>query len=108
MKHYMIQPDGAIVETEDVLEWARWLEKHHRDRKVAQTDSLRPPPGWQVSTVFLGLEHGHDSEGKPLLWETMVFGGPLDEECERYSSVEAARVGHDAMVERCKVASNLN
>jgi hypothetical protein len=31
----------------------------------------------------------------------MVFGGPNDEEQERYSTEEEAKAGHAAMVERC-------
>lgn len=26
-----------------------------------------------ISTVFLGLDHRFVSEGKPILWETMIF-----------------------------------
>ena len=27
-------------------------------------------------TVFLGLDHDFLDRGDPILWETMVFGGP--------------------------------
>lgn len=34
--------------------------------------------------------------------ETMVFGGPLDAEMERYSTWDEAVAGHAAMVARCE------
>lgn len=54
-----------------------------------------------VSTVFLGLDHAHNG-GPPVLWETMVFGGDLDGEQERYTSRADAVAGHAAMVARVK------
>lgn len=57
-----------------------------------------------MSTVFLGLDHSHTSKGLPVLWETMVFGGPLDQEMDRYTSREDAVEGHEAMVKRVRAA----
>lgn len=56
-----------------------------------------------VSTVFLRLDHRFGS-GPPVLFETMVFGGPLGEEQDRYCTHEEAKAGHMAMVERVKDA----
>ena len=52
-----------------------------------------------VSTVFLGLDHSF-GEGPPLLFETMVFGGDMDQEEDRYTTYDQAEAGHKAMVER--------
>lgn len=49
-----------------------------------------------VSTVFLVIDHAW--QGPPLLFETMVFGGPFDGTQERYSTWERAAVGHQAAV----------
>lgn len=58
-----------------------------------------------VSTVRLSIDHGHG--GVPLWFETMVFAhdgtditewGELD--CDRYTTEEQARAGHDVIVER--------
>ena len=51
--------------------------------------------GVRVSTVFLHVAHGARG-GKPLLYETMVFGVG-DEMKERYTSREEAVEGHDSM-----------
>ena len=50
----------------DLMEWARWFET--ADRVVARTD-VGP---LRVSTVFLGMDHSW--EGRPHLFETMIFG----------------------------------
>lgn len=52
----------------------------------------------QVSTVWLGLNHNWAPQGPPLIFETMVFGGPLDEEQVRYPTESQAQMGHRAMV----------
>lgn len=58
----------------------------------------------RISTVFLVIDHGLGNV--PILWETMVFGGPLDMEQERYASREAALEGHQAMTARVLAALN--
>lgn len=56
--------------------------------------------GIRVSTVFLGLDHNLGGYGPPLLFETMVFGGPLNEHCIRYSTVDQAAHGHAQLCKR--------
>lgn len=51
-----------------------------------------------VSTVFLGIDHSHGIGDTPILFETMVFGGFLDQEIMRYETYEEALKGHEAMV----------
>jgi hypothetical protein len=89
--------DGHKVKVvSNLIEWAKGLEK--QDRRVARTSVGKV----EVSTVFLGLDHSFG--GKPLWFETMVFGGSLDQEQERYTTWEEAEAGHAAMVERVKAA----
>lgn len=59
----------------------------------------------EVSTVFLGIDHGFLGHGK-LFFETMVFGGPEDGEMERYTTYEQAELGHKRMVEKIKATLN--
>lgn len=99
---YILDADGNPVPCLDTLEWARWFEGAFR--RVAFTD-LGEVLG-QVSTVFLGLDHNFNPmrdplSYRPVLWETMVFGGLHDGEMCRYDSLEAAQRGHEAMVQRC-------
>lgn len=50
-----------------------------------------------VSTVFLVIDSGF-MEPEPVLWETMVFGGPMDAYDWRYKSRQEARLGHKIVV----------
>ena len=80
----------------DLLPWARWYET--ADRQLAETRIEQT----RISTVFLGLDHSFGLDGPPVLWETMVFGGKLDEEQCRYTSKDDALTGHARMVKRVK------
>lgn len=53
----------------------------------------------EVSTVFLGIDHGWD--GIPLWFETMTFG-PVGEHCWRYTTWDEAERGHAAMVRQVR------
>ena len=86
--------DGHNTKKVDVETWAKGLTDNPR---VAKT-KIR---NITISTVFLGLNHNW-GDGDPLLFETMVFGGKLDEEQDRYSTWEEAEVGHKKMVEKVK------
>lgn len=60
-------------------------------RRVAE-DTVR---GAYISTVFLALDHRFMSEGKPILFETMIFGDKKYEDYqERYCTWDEAIEGH--------------
>lgn len=93
--HYILE-NGEVYPV-DLMDWAKWIEDDtdFSKRRIDQTyigDS-------EVSTVFLGLDHNW-SGGAPILFETLVFGGKLDGEMNRYSSLEDAKAGHLEMVGR--------
>ncbi len=98
--HYILK-DGEPVFEPDVLAWAAWFEANIDKRAVAR-DEL--PGGVVVSTVFLSLDHSFTG-GTPVLWETMVFGGPMDAYLDRYRTKEAALEGHAAILEQVRAAS---
>jgi hypothetical protein len=88
---------GDEIQAVDVLTWARWFETHFEDRVIARTIIT---PDIQVSTVFLGIDHNFCEVGSPIIFETMVFGGFLDQEQIRYATSAEAREGHRRMVAR--------
>ena len=88
---YILDPDGQPQLVEDVLEWARWLETSNTERIVVQTEL---DGDILISTVFLALDHSFGRELQPILWETMIFGGPHDGYQERYTSHADAEAGH--------------
>jgi hypothetical protein len=98
IKHYIL--DGHNAVPVDMLTWARSFSEC--DRTVARETVC----GCEVSTVFLGLDHGFGS-GPPMIFETMVFGGPLDQEQERYSTWDEAEAGHQAMVGRVRAEARV-
>jgi len=87
--YYILGDDGEPVAVA-AMTWALWFETHHSDRVVLRT---RPASHSQVSTVFLGLDHAW-SGGPPILWETMIFGGPFDGHQLRYTTRLDALTGH--------------
>jgi hypothetical protein len=52
----------------------------------------------EISTVWLGIDHGMWGDGPPIIFETMVFGGEHDRWCQRYATAEQAQAGHDEAV----------
>jgi len=96
MTKYVLDADGNPQPEPDLLMWAQWLGTG--DNQVVAREQVGHV---RVSTVFLGLDHNWIG-GEPLLWETRVFGGKLDGECERYSTRADAVAGHALMVQRVR------
>jgi len=85
----------------DFMTRARWFETS--DRHVAKTDF----GDVRVSTVFVGLDCSL-GDGPPLLFETMIFGGPFDQDKyqERCSTWEEADAQHAKAVEVARQSLN--
>jgi hypothetical protein len=97
MDHYVLDEAGEAIAV-DLLTWAEWFTVHPASRVVLQE---HPARGVLVSTVFLGLDHGFHFDGQahpPVLWETMIFGGPFDQFQDRYTSRLEALIGHASAV----------
>lgn len=90
---YVLDENNKPVPEPDVLTWAAWLQSE--DRHVGY-DSIGDA---LVSTVFLGINSRWLGNGDPILWETMILGGPLDGYQERYCSHEDAVQGHKRALE---------
>jgi hypothetical protein len=89
-------------------EWMIWFANPEK-RRIDLTDiSNEPnyPNGEQVSTVFLGLDHGFNFDScikhLPILFETMVFGGKYSRKGWQYSSCGEAKNGHWQIVDCIK------
>ena len=98
MNQYILDENGNPVIEHDLMKWAAWFGTNQR--RVAKTDL---PDNVLVSTVFLGLDHNWDDGGAPVLWETMIFGGPKDGYQNRYTSLEDAKNGHNLAVALAKM-----
>ncbi len=118
-----------IQKVDDVYMWGHWMQwmsKHGArhvgkvlipPRKPLRKNKTRKGPGRAnfrslhiinkhracevcVSTVFLGVDHAYS--GKPITFETMIFGGKYDQYQRRYYTVEQAKQGHQEALELVK------
>lgn len=110
MRLYILDEEHRPVEAE-LLVWARTFEVWENRRVAFDKTKL-----FEVSTVFLGIDHRGLSKGPPLLFETMVFErkaeirelfGRLmrikpDVDQMRYASWDDATAGHAAAVRRLR------
>lgn len=98
--YYIRDPEtGHVRPAIDVFEFGRYFEWAVRAiERTNITDEI------EVSTIFLGIDHNFFDEGEPILFETLVFGGPLDGEMERYETEADARIGHEEMCDRVRDA----
>tara|TARA_R110002072_G_scaffold269651_1_gene428951 strand:- start:257 stop:601 length:345 start_codon:yes stop_codon:yes gene_type:complete len=96
------------VKCEDTLKWGKWFESANR---VVKKDTAKVTLNGhnvgeiRVSTVFLGVDYNLSDIGEPLLFETMVFGGELDQHCDRCSTWEAAEKMHELWIEKVKLSA---
>ncbi|MFD7016111.1 hypothetical protein [Streptomyces sp. NPDC059928] len=72
-------------------------------KRVARTEitsSSDPAVSFDVSTVWLGVNHNFNDDGPPIIFETMVFGGDEDQDqiMWRWSTEAEARAGHAEVV----------
>jgi hypothetical protein len=96
---YVLDERGDAVRASGLLSWARWMEDHKADCHLG-SDQIGNA---FVSTIFLGLDMRwmlrQNNQHAPLLWETMVFGGPYDLHQQRYVSRRDALEGHRRIVQ---------
>lgn len=93
---YLLDDENNPVETDDVVAWGQMMQ--NLSKRLVAVDMI---DGTRVSTVFLGMDHGFGRRGPPVLWETMVFGpNGGGQECERYRSLDEAKLGHALMIAR--------
>jgi len=93
-----ILKDREAVEEPDLMKWARFMEDRHAN--IVKRETVGPS---KVSTIFLGLDYQF-GDGPPLIFETLVFDGKLDQQMMRYSTWEEAERGHARMVAQVKEA----
>ena len=83
-----------VVKCDDLNEWEEFLK--NEDRRVAVSTGN----GFDISTVFLGLGHSYREGDRPLIFETMAFGGVPDGKSDLYRTWDEAEAGHVRMAEK--------
>jgi hypothetical protein len=86
---YTLDENNKPIKVTSLIEAVEWME-NNPERKAVKQEHIGDV---FISTVFLGLDHSFQSD-KPVLWETMIFGGDHDQYQERYTSYEDALLGH--------------
>ncbi len=89
MPFYILQDRKPVIVT-DPETFARFMA----DMEARRVELTKIDDSIEVSTVFLGIDHNHSGSGPPVLFETMVFGGPYDDTQDRYCTWEEAESGH--------------
>lgn len=102
LKHWILDDNHNLVEV-DLITWAKYIE--HPDNRVVGYTQINSEV-W-VSTIFLGIDHRFPSfpPGPPLVFETLVFGGPLNGEGGRWVSYDDAKTNHEMFVKRARKAA---
>jgi hypothetical protein len=96
---YILNDKGEPIPEPNLFKWGMWIENNKRHVADETIEGVR------ISTVFLGLDHRFHEPGPPILWETMIFGGPLNEEANRCTgSREQAEAMHAEMVARVRAS----
>jgi len=86
--------EATLMEAGPILENIESRRVEHTSIK----NEANYPGGDMISTVFLGLSHG-EVDGKPVLFETMIFGGEYDQHMWRYCDFKEAEEGHWKIVD---------
>jgi hypothetical protein len=88
------------IPSDEYFQWI--LEDSDHGSRTVRVDVLRSGDELvRVSTTFLmGINHRWVRDSDPLLFETMVFGGTMDQAQWRYSTWEQAEVGHQGVLEQ--------
>lgn len=84
--------DGAFID------WAKWRDNISNCRVNVTAIGMDT----EVSTIFLGVDMSLFCNGKPVLFETLIIGGPLDGHQWRYSTWAEAEAGHAEVVAICR------
>lgn len=101
MGKYILKGKKAVEET-DLLKWTKWFETAERHVGNDTIGKVR------ISTVFLGIDHNWGFSQKPLVFETIIFGGKHNDCQERYSTWEEAEKGHKKAVKMVGESSGKN
>lgn len=88
---FMVLDAQKAVVPADISTWSDFLDGD--GKRVGRTEVGEA----SVSTVFLGVDHSF-GDGPPLWFETMIFGGPFDQETWRYTTWAEAEAGHGRIV----------
>jgi hypothetical protein len=100
---------GSVVLCPDRSEWVAWMKEAHAAGNLIIAQDLIE--GFQVSTIFLGINFNVGEPGPPLWFETAVFrrstdgnlGAQIQCDAFQYPTATDAFAGHVAV---CKMVTS--
>jgi hypothetical protein len=99
MRFYILKGHTPVRATQE--EWSHQIAK--APHPVVAYDQYNHV---DISTIFLGIDHNFFGEGPPILFETMIFGGELNEYQVRYCTWDEAVEGHKAALQLVVISEN--
>ncbi len=98
---FVLDKDHNVIAEPDQEKAARFFGRLNA-RQVAEDTFMTDVAEVRVSTVFLGLNHRWSSEegDPPIIFETMVFGGPHDQYQTRCCTWDEALEMHKVAIKR--------
>jgi hypothetical protein len=103
MGRYYVLRDGEVIEEPDYAQWTEWSKSSSEAGRCIASTTLNYGT---VATVFLAMQMTLSKADPPLLFETRVKGGWLNDEWQRYSTLEAAKAGHEVWVARVRAVES--
>lgn len=88
--------NGEPVLVEDLEAWARWFDQARKEGKTRLGRAILGDV--KVTTVFLAFDHNLDDEGPPLVFGTLISGGPHDGKEWNYATLDQALLGHERAI----------
>lgn len=100
------------------MDWSGWLDKKgnpispeewgrlHSDESYMRIGGTVVAGGAYVSTVWVGINMNYTRQGPPIIFETLVSGGPMDGRMWRYATEGQAVIGHDEVVRLAATAGD--
>lgn len=101
---YILDDAHQPVPIKDTLRWAKWFERDGNRRIQCTLVGHWGRNRAMVSTIFLGLNHRFSLKGPPILFETMIRGGPMHGQQWRCSTYEEALIQHEMAVAVARAA----
>ena len=96
MNWYILDENKNPVRVANFQDFSEMFDNIEK-RRVAFTDF---GTHGSISTVFLGMDHAYGNNSPPVLFESMIFGGPYADTQERYCTYKEALEGHQRACQR--------
>lgn len=103
LMHWILTPKFEIVEEPNSMRWSMFMERaehrHVGNTRLPNFKWLDNSPSIHVSTIFCGVAPNE-------LFETMIFGGPLDHQRWKTDTYGGAKCQHQAAIDLVRQCCN--